>query len=451
MLLRLITGLMAIALLAACGSGVPASSSVPPLAQRAAHRLQSSNPISHIVVIVQENRTVDDMFNGLPGANTQSWGYNKQGQVVQLQPELLTAPFGLSHQHKAFLEEYDNGKMDGFSIEQVKCFAHKKSNCPPRDVAAYSYVPQYEVQPYWTMAETYAFGDEMFETNEGPSFPAHQYLVSGTSSIGNSSDILASENPEDEQDIGKQGGCDSVSGTTVETITPGGREGAPVFPCFERNSIMDLMNAAYVNWHYYQAFGGAGEWHAPDAIEQIWDSPSYSNVIWPSAQVLRDIYDGKLASVNFVTPTSLESDHPDANDGSGPSWVASVVNAIGNSGYWQSTAIVVIWDDWGGFFDHVTPTVRSSYELGFRVPMIVISPYAKTGYVSHVQYEYGSILKFIEETFGLPSLGTTDAGANDLANCFNFGAKPRPFKRIAAKYPARYFLRQPIDRRTPDY
>ena len=110
----------------------------------------------------------------------------------------------------------------------------------------------------------------------------------------------------------------------------------------------------------------------------------------------------------------------------------------------------MVWDDWGGWYDHVPPQIYNSYELGFRVPMIVVSPYAKRGYVSHTPYEFGSILKFIERTFDLASLGTTDVRANDLSDCFDFGAKPRVFKPIAAKYSARYFETLPISYENPD-
>jgi phospholipase C len=137
-------------------------------------------------------------------------------------------------------------------------------------------------------------------------------------------------------------------------------------------------------------------------------------------------------------------------DGSGPSWVASVVNAVGESRYWDSTAIFLIWDDWGGWYDHVAPKVYDSYELGFRVPLIVISPYAKLGYVSHVPHEFGSILKFTEETFGLPSMGTTDARADDLSDCFNFSQSPTPFTPISAPLSPSYFLKQPVSSRPPD-
>jgi phospholipase C len=127
-----------------------------------------------------------------------------------------------------------------------------------------------------------------------------------------------------------------------------------------------------------------------------------------------------------------------------------VVNAIGQSQYWNSTVIFVTWDDWGGWYDHVKPAQYNSYELGLRVPLIVISPYAKTHYVSHVQHEFGSILKFTEETFGLGSLGTTDVRSDDLSDCFNFGQAPQRFIPISAPLRAEYFLNQPPSTRGPD-
>jgi phospholipase C len=118
------------------------------------------------------------------------------------------------------------------------------------------------------------------------------------------------------------------------------------------------------------------------------------------------------------------------------------VNAIGASPYWSNTAIFITWDDWGGWYDHVAPQIYNSYEYGFRVPLIVVSPYAKTGYVSHVTHDFGSILLFIEETFNLPSLGYADARADDLSDCFNLSQIPTSFERINARYDAEYFLRR---------
>jgi phospholipase C len=402
--------------------------------------VRSTSPIEHIVIIIQENRSVDNLFQLLPGANTQSWGYNTLGQRVPLVRERLTAPYGLGHTHKNWLTEYNDGGMNGWNLEASAC----SGPCPPKGQRAYAYVPQHEVQPYYTMAETYTFADNMFETNQGPSFPAHQYFISGTSTISNGSDLRASENPRTPTG-GPTGGCDSPPGSLVTLIDESGNENQTTYPCFERNSIMAELNAARVSWRYYQAAPGAGFWKAVDAIEPIWQNRSEyaARVLYPSSQVLTDIANDRLASVVWVTPTVAASDHAGDTDGSGPSWVTSVVNAIGESRYWNSTAILITWDDWGGWFDHVTPTVRNSYELSFRIPLIVISPYAKTSYVSHVAYEDGSILKFVEETFDLPSLGTTDKDANDLSDCFNWSQSPTPYTPIVGVLPPAFFYNDP--------
>ena len=128
--------------------------------------------------------------------------------------------------------------------------------------------------------------------------------------------------------------------------------------------------------------------------------------------------------------------------------MASIVNAIGGSPYWSSTAIIITWDDWGGWYDHVAPTILNSYEYGFRVPLIVVSPYAKKGYVSHVTHDFGSILRFAEVTFQLPNLGYADRFADDLSDCFDFSQAPATFQPFAAKFDAGYFLadtRPPLD------
>lgn len=442
----------ALVILTGCSSvfatGPSASDGVSRAAGVSLHRPSRYGTIEHIVVIIQENRSVDNLFNGFPGANTVQSGENTHGQTISLRPVALTAPYDISHTHKAWVGDYDHGRLDGFSTEHLDCRA--KGQCPERDVAAYGYVPESDVKPYWDMAQEFTLADNMFQTNQGPSFPAHQYIISGTSTISNLSQLKAAENPTDPRHQRRQGGCNSSRQTTVVTIDQSGKEARAVYPCFDRISIMNLMNERDISWHYYQEYGGSGLWHAVDAIKTIRQGPSYDNVRWPSAQVLRDIARDRLADVTFVTPSAAASDHAGKNNGTGPSWVASIVNAIGKSSYWNSTAIIVVWDDWGGWYDHVPPQIYNSYELGFRVPMIVISPYAKRGYVSHTPYEFGSILKFIEQTYELRSLGTTDVRANDLSDCFNFGAQPRAFKPIAAKYPARYFEALPISYESPD-
>jgi phospholipase C len=126
------------------------------------------------------------------------------------------------------------------------------------------------------------------------------------------------------------------------------------------------------------------------------------------------------------------SDHPGSRSAKGPSWVAAVVNAVGQSQYWNSTAIFITWDDWGGWYDHVAPKMYNHFELGFRVPLVIVSPYAKAGYVSHRRHEFGSILRFSETVFGLGSLGATDKRSDDLSDCFDFKTSPRKFVTIKA-------------------
>jgi phospholipase C len=410
-------------------------------------RLSSSSPIQHVVIIFQENRSTNDLFNGLAGAGTVRVGQNSFGKSVKLLPRLLTAPYDISHAHSAFETEYANGQLNGFNLVSSTC---KAKSCPPKDIRAYGYVPEHEVEPYFVMARRYTFGSNMFQTNEGPSFPAHQYILSGTSTISDGSKLRASENPKTLQKK-STGGCDSPKGSLVELIDLQGQENQTAYPCFDRNSLIQLIEAKSLSWHYYQAKVGPGLWHGPDAILPVFDSPEFAtDVVTPPSQVLTDIGSGNLANVVWVTPTGAESDHAGITDGSGPSWVASVVNAIGKSPYWKNTAIFVTWDDWGGWYDPASPPQYNSYELGFRVPLLVISAYAKQHYISTQQHEFGSILKFTEETFNLGSLGTTDVRADDLSDCFNFSKGPNKFTPIPAPHDAEYFLRQPTSNQTPD-
>ena len=148
----------------------------------------------------------------------------------------------------------------------------------------------------------------------------------------------------------------------------------------------------------------------------------------PSSQILTDLKKGDLRSVTWVAPSWPLSDHPGNRSARGPDWVAKVVNAIGKSPFWSSTVVFVIWDDWGGWYDHVPPPQLDYDGLGFRVPMLVVSPYAKSNYVSHVQYESASIDRFIEDTFGLGQLAAADARATDPAgDCLNVSRQPRRF------------------------
>jgi phospholipase C len=397
----------------------------------------------HVVVIFQENRTPDNLFHALPNADIANSGMNSLGQTITLQPITLANNYDLSHAHTAFVKMYDGGKMDGADLVGVGC-ASGATGCPPPN-PQFMYVNPSEVAPYFQMAQKYTFSDRMFQTNQGPSFPAHQFIISGTSAPTATSDLFASENPHLPV-AGSVVGCTAPQGEFVLLIDPTGAESSSKYPCFEHPTLVDELDAKSITWKYYTPTPGS-IWTGPNAIQHLRMGPDWTNnVITPSTQILTDITNGQLPQVSWVIPTAAASDHALSNDGSGPSWVASIVNAIGSSPYWSSTAIIITWDDWGGWYDHVPPKITNSYEYGFRVPLIVVSPFAKPGYVSHVTHDFGSILKFIEEVFQVPTLGYADTPADDLSDCFDLAQPPIAFQTVAAPLDAAFFLN---DKRPP--
>lgn len=394
------------------------------LSQRAAPAAGPAGKIQHVVVIVQENRSLDNLFNGFPGAATVRQGIVSNGNTVALVPVHMVTTYDMDHSHQAFETDWNSGKLNGFDRELVK--ANPEASPAPTD-APYAYVVRKDVQPYWDLASQYVLADEMFQTNQGDSFPAHQYIISGTSATDSTGELLAMNNPLGS--AGDPGGCDSAPLTSDRLIDPvTNDQSQTMFPCFDHMTLMDLMDNAGVSWRYYQPTLGPGLWYGPDAIRHIRYGSDYQNVVTHS--ILKDVASGTLPGVSWVIPTPPESDHAGSTDGSGPSYVANIVNTIGQSAYWNDTAIFVVWDDWGGWYEHVSPEQFNYYEDGFRVPLLAISPYSKRGYVSHVSHEFGSILKFIEETYNLPSLNYTDARSDDLGDMFNFNGRRRSYQLV---------------------
>ncbi len=435
---------------------------------------QPTGKIQHVVVIFQENRSTDNLFQDpnliSKGADIAQSGKDSKGNTIALQKEALAWDYNPDHSHTFFNSMCDLNsvsgqcQMDGADLNPIACPAGTQ-NC------TFSYVDPANVQPYFALAEQYTFADRMFQTNQGPSFPAHQFIISGTSAPSTGSNLFASENPNTSGP--PSGGCDAPVGATVRLIDSSGSEdsNSPVYPCFEHQTLTDELEAQGKSWKYYTPgtapHSQSAIWVGPEAIQHICGpnqpppngtacvGADWTNhVVIGQTQILNDIANNQLADVSWVVPTGQASDHGGITDGSGPSWVASVVNAIGNSSYWANTAIFITWDDWGGWYDHVPPpqvkvncsSFGCGYIYGFRVPLIVVSPYARPGYISKNQHDFGSILKYIEGTFSLPSLGTADALADDLSDCFNYNQTPIPFQVIQAPLHAQDFL---SDRRTP--
>ncbi len=433
----------------------------------------SSAQIQHIVIIFQENRTPDNLFHDTVlmanGADIASSGVNSLGQTVPLTLGSLGVDYDLSHAHSAFLAMYDNGKMDGADLIPASCSA-SATNCPP-PTPQFLYVNPSEVQPYFQLAEQYTFGDRMFQTNQGPSFPAHQFIISGTSAPTATSSSFIAENAAGVTGAGQHTGCLAPPEEYVYLIDPIGNESSKMYPCADHPTLTDELNNKGISWRYYTPSAGS-LWTGPNAIQHMCGpnvpppnatactgSDWTNSVVIPETQVLTDISSGKLAQVSWVIPTGANSDHAGSvGSTGGPSWVASIVNAIGSSPYWSNTAIIITWDDWGGWYDHVPPSKivndgtswGSGYVYGFRVPLIVVSPYAKARYISHVNHDFGSILNLIEKTFSLPSLGYADAYADDLSDCFDFNQTPIPFTTINAPLDAVHFLNDKSPRIDPD-
>jgi phospholipase C len=406
--------------------------------------------IKHVVIIVQENRSLTNLFAGYPGADAPLYGYQydpstRKRTKVPLKPSTFKGS-DVSHSWSSGIADYRGGNMDGYPS------------------VAYYYVNHTLAKPLWTMAQQYVLADHMYEEEFGSSFTGHIALVAATTNL--TSD--AGPNPESEIDIPNGAWrCDAVPGTATSIITPGQDRlaensiphyDAGPFPCFTQfNSIANVLDDAKVSWKWYNApLGPTLRWDPFDAIKYVWDGPDEKrNIIQPQQQIIYDAQKGALPAVSWVTPDWKDSDHAGSNSDTGPSWVAAVVNAVGRSPEWDSTAIFITWDDWGGWYDGSAPPQKDFTGLGERVPFLVISPYAKKGYVSHAQYEFASTLKFIESTFNLPvigppSFGYTDTRAPNILDPFDFAQKPRAFLTIPARYPLGYFLHEKPSYHLPD-
>jgi len=408
-------GLTAAALLSLLALGGCGSQIVP-------DSLPSSARIQHVIVIMQENRSFDNFFHDFPGADSADTGMT-DGAPIPMGPVSLTDPNDLDHSHTGWWHDWDHGRMDGFA---------RPGSAVPN--LAYSYVPQSQIQPYWTIASQYTLGDRMFQSNTGPSFVAHQYMIAGQSG------------QSDEDPNASMWGCDAPAGTTVAMVGPDGTDLPGVYPCFDYQTIADLLDAESITWRYYAPGSSDGFSFVLSAFQAVrhirYGKDWKDKVISPQTQVLHDIRNGALAQVTWIVPDMAHSDHPGSGSTEGPDWVASIVNEVGKSQFWNSTAIFISWDDWGGWYDHVTPPSVDKMGLGFRVPLLVVSPWAKHGYVSHQTYEASGFLTFIEETFHLPSLGTRDAQANDFSDCFDFTQTPPPFVPIHTNVSAEKLLHE---------
>jgi phospholipase C len=364
--------------------------------------------IQHIVFIVRENRTFDSYFGTFPGANGATSGEISTGQVIPLihQPDRL--PSDIDHGWQAAINAIDGGKMNGFNL--------LSGGNIDGDYLAYTQQWQADIPAYWAYAQNFVLSDNTFSSLHGPSFPNHLYTVAAQSAgvISNGTNAAP--------------GCDADPDATVEVLNTNTNEISDVFPCFDFETLADLFDAAGLSWKYYSPPNPTNKalWSPLDAVKHIRESSLWNTNVPDSQTFVSDALQGKLAAFSWLVTTPPLSEHPPFSVCEGENWLVQQINAVMQGPEWNSTAIFLTWDDFGGFYDHVPPPQVDDFGFGPRVPFIIISPYAKKGYISHTLYEFSSVLRFAEEDFNLSSLTGRDAVANDMLDSFNFTQTPLP-------------------------
>src|SRR5579859_1035802 len=340
----------------------------------------ATTPIQHVVVVMLENHTFDNFFGSFPGAN----GYSK---LAHASNPIIT---DLGHDGPTARAAIDGGKLDGFS---------------PHGMVQYN---QSDIPNYWSYAQHFALSDNFFSSDATSSTPNHINMIAAQS--GGLDGTLGT-------------GCQSPQNTVLNSVTTGGKYYWS-YTCYNIPSIPQELDSAGISWRYYSS---TPIWNAPYFIKPLYTTDA-KNIMLDSNQFTKDVKSGSMAAVSWVTPSGTDTDHPPAATLGAQNFVTNIANSIMQSRYWNDTALFVTWDDWGGFYDHVAPPVVDGRGLGLRIPLLVISPYAKSGYISHAQGEFSSFVKFIEENFNLPDLGQRDslASTSDLMDFFNFKQTPLP-------------------------
>ena len=434
------------------GSTIPASS------------LTGIHKIQHIIVIMQENRSFDSYFGTYPGANGLP---TKNGKFTVCSPDPKTGscivPYhdpadvngGADHSHAAAVADVAGGAMTGFMAraESSKrgCAVTQNPNCTQNSTPdVMGYHDAREIPNYWTYANQFVLNDNLFEPVASWSLPDHLYMVSGWSAACTSAapssctnEIVGPRTPAQEQRLVTQ---------AIRTGT------APVHDAW--TDVTYLLHKANVSWKYYVENGTQPDceddaiacppkpqnYHTPG----IWNPlPLFTDVqadhqvrnVQPVQRFFADASNGTLPAVSWITPSQTNSEHPPASVAEGQAWVTNLVNHVMQGPDWSSTAIFLSWDDWGGFYDHVVPPTVDQNGYGLRVPSMVISPYARKGYIDHQVLSHDAFLKFIEDDFlggarldpatdgrpdPRPDTRESAPKLGDLVADFDFTQTPRP-------------------------
>jgi len=377
--------------------------------------------INHIVFVVKENRTYDNMFGAFDPRNGSTTCKLATGQVLPMQHAPDRYPRDIGHSWSNAQLAIHNGEMDRFDLMALDTTVTADAR---GDLLTCSQFTAADIPNYYSYAQHFALGAMMFSSLEGPSLPNHLYTIAADSHgvINNPVDPL--------HPLTHSWGCDaSDSDDDVEQVQVLQTNGtiASQFPCFTSFITMaDTLDNAGVTWKYYAPpiTDPGYVWSTFDAISHVRKGPDWNNVV-DTANFITDVQNNQLPSVSWVIMPYWESEHPPESVCDGENGTVAKLNAImSNPNIWNSTAVFIVWDDFGGTYDHITPPRIDGFGFGPRVPLLIISPFAKPGYISTTQNEFSSVLKFIEERFNLPALATRDTQANDTTDSFDFIQMP---------------------------
>ncbi len=364
--------------------------------------------IQHIIFIIKENRSFDNYFGLYPGANGATMGTTSTGQVIPLRhtPDQVV---DIDHEWLAALTAVDNGSMDRFDL------------IPNGDIngqyLAYSQLTQADIPNYYSYAQNFVLADQMFSSVHGDSFENHLYIIAAQDGG------VATQKPGIPQS--SSWGCDAPADFLVQAIDVDDGVISEVFPCFDFQTLADSLDNAGISWKYYAPTQGemGYVYNTYDEINHIRNTSLWTEHVVPDTQFVTDAASGNLAAVSWLV-TGVNNEHPPNSTCEGENWTVQQLNALMQGPDWSTSAVFLTWDDFGGFYDHVAPPPMDIFGLGPRVPMLIISPYAQPGYISHTQYEFASVLKFIEDRYGLTPLTDRDGNANDTTDSFDFSQTP---------------------------
>ncbi len=376
------------------------------------HR-QGINKIRHIIWIIQENHSFDNYFGTYPEANgipPQTCLPRMPGRHACVRPFHLPNPMpacDLSHEWWTAHADYDHGAMDGFVWAEGTPYTM-------------GYSDQRDIPNYWAYARHYTLADRFFSALMGPSMPNHVYTVAAQSG-----GLITN-------DCSLHGEWHRLQGIMDD---PDG---------FDFSSIITRFQAAGISWKYYveqlqhpphipdpchvyhPGPKQLGLWNPLPGFGAIRHNPRLMDRLVDQQQYFQDLKTGRLPAVSWLIPAFQDSEHPPALVTQGMWYVTHLINALMRSRYWHDSVIFLTWDDYGGFYDHVPPPLLDAYGDGPRVPLLVISPYAKPDHITHQTGDLTSILRFMEKRFHLRHLTARDHYAGDLSDAFNFHQTPNP-------------------------